>query len=80
MNKEDYNKLLRDPRWKAKRLEILERDGYKCTSCGSKYRLSVHHDIYDDINPWEYENENLKTLCTNCHKEHHRQNKNVYTN
>ena len=80
MNKEEYNKLLKDPRWKAKRGEILERDGHKCTQCGNTHRLSVHHNFYDDINPWEYKNEDLVTLCNECHKEYHRQNRNIYTN
>ena len=79
MNKAEYKKLLQDPRWKAKRLEIIERDGNKCRKCGSSYKLHVHHEFYDDVNPWEYKNEYLTTLCANCHKQHHKQNKNVYT-
>ena len=78
MTKEEYAKLLKDPRWRDKRLEILERDDNKCTECGSNYRLHVHHKIYEDINPWEYNNEDLITLCSNCHKQYHEQNGNTY--
>ena len=31
-----YTKLLSSPEWKARRLQIIERDGCKCTSCGSE--------------------------------------------
>lgn len=33
MNKK-YIELVNNPKWKAKRLVILERDGNKCTKCG----------------------------------------------
>ena len=79
MNKEEYNKLLKDPRWKAKRLEILERDGNKCTNCGTTSGLQVHHKVYEnDIFPWEYRDDDLITLCTGCHKIYHQQEGNKY--
>lgn len=32
--------------------------------------LHVHHDAYEyGKEPWEYENENLTTLCEHCHRE-----------
>jgi len=55
-------------RHKKWRLDILQRDGNKCTECGSLKRLQAHHIV-----PWE-ENESLrfdvnngKTLCIVCH-------------
>lgn len=63
-----YLELLKDPRWQRRRLEILERDGWKCTSCGDdKKTLHVHHKFYDGRKPWEYEPEALATLCVDCH-------------
>jgi len=47
---------------------IRERDGNKCTKCGSTNRLHVHHII-----PWKgnkelrYEDSNAITLCVKCH-------------
>lgn len=78
MNKAEYRKLLNHPLWKAKRLEILERDGHKCAMCGGTTYLQVHHKVYEPINPWESRNEDLITICNNCHKEWHKQNGNMY--
>lgn len=52
------------------RQEILARDGYQCTECGSTEYLEAAHwnhernDNYD--NP-----ENGRTLCTECHLQDH---------
>lgn len=65
-----YSEKLRDPRWQKKRLEIMERDGFKCRACGSGTdTLNVHHLYYDKgASPWEYENDALITLCESCHE------------
>lgn len=78
MNKKEYQKLLRDKRWKERRIEILERDSYKCIKCGSSENLIVHHKFYEEKAPWEYSDEQLETVCKSCHKEHHRINGNSY--
>ena len=64
-----YSDKLRNPKWQRKRLEIFERDGFTCTQCGDdKNELQVHHKIYiPDIQPWEYPNDVLITLCKKCH-------------
>ena len=70
MGKQSYSEKLLDPRWQKRRLEILNRDGFKCRSCcdGSK-TLHVHHLRYDNsLEPWEYEDDDLVTLCADCHK------------
>lgn len=62
----------KDPRWQKKRLEIMERDNFFCTSCGdSESTLNVHHCVpyKKDCLIWEYENNELTTLCEDCHKE-----------
>jgi hypothetical protein len=41
-----YGASLFDPRWKAKRVEILSRDGNQCKVCNSKESLQVHHRQY----------------------------------
>lgn len=66
----NYRELLKDPRWQKKRLEVFERDGWKCTECGtSTETLHVHHKRYTYGNlPWEYENDNFLTLCEGCHQ------------
>ncbi len=64
--------LYRDPRWQRKRLEIMQRDGFKCVACGnSDETLNVHHGRYDYENgqykPWITQDEYLQTLCEPCH-------------
>lgn len=68
--KTNYMDLLKDPRWQRKRLEILNRDGFRCRSCTDDLKtLHVHHLKYDtDLLPWEYDDEDLVTLCETCHE------------
>lgn len=64
-----YSQKLRDPRWQKKRLQILERDGWKCRACGdAENNLQVHHVVYRKIDPWDYPDECLQTLCCDCHE------------
>jgi hypothetical protein len=65
-----YAEKLRDPRWQRKRLEILERDNFKCRHCMSKDKtLHIHHRIYRKGKmPWDYEDHIFVTLCEDCHK------------
>jgi len=68
-----YWEKLRDPRWQKKRLEIMERDGFECCDCGTgALTLNVHHCYYEKgVEPWEYPNQSLKTLCEGCHEVRH---------
>jgi hypothetical protein len=67
-----YAEKLRDPRWQRRRLEIMERDCYECTNCGERTKeLHVHHRLYQyGLDPWDYEDDLLTTLCTDCHAEY----------
>ena len=62
-----------DPRWQKRRLEILEKDGWKCIDCKSATKtLNVHHRYYvAKRDPWQYPDWALITLCRDCHKELH---------
>lgn len=58
----------KDPRWQKRRLEIMERDGFQCIACGDqKSELHVHHKRYRG-QPWEAKDDDMQTLCTQCHK------------
>src|SRR3546814_3143682 len=37
--------VYRDARWPPLRLKAKRRDGFKCTNCGARGRLEVHHKI-----------------------------------
>lgn len=68
-SKPTYSELLKDPRWQRKRLEILNRDEFRCQACmDSESTLHVHHKHYVKGRlPWEYEEFELVTLCESCH-------------
>lgn len=66
-----YQEKLKDPRWQKKRLEILQRDNFRCVVCGDdKTTLHVHHKNYQyNKNPWNYKSNNFMTLCESCHSD-----------
>jgi HNH endonuclease len=66
----EYSEKLKDPRWQKKRLEIMERDKFTCQYCQhDDLTLTVHHKMYDKkLEPWEYPDNMLITLCESCHK------------
>ena len=50
--------------------QVLERDRWRCQSCGSSENLQVHHvkwrsQLGDDSE------QNLITLCSSCHRSCH---------
>jgi hypothetical protein len=65
----DYKEKLKDPRWQKKRLEIFQRDEFKCKKCkDSTTTLCVHHlKYFKNKEPWDYDNKYLETLCIECH-------------
>lgn len=72
--KKTYAELLEDPRWKAKRDEIIARDGAHCRFCGQMDDLHVHHILYEEnTDPWDYDESYLITVCGFCHNRIHSQ-------
>ena len=67
LNPDSYRKL---------RIDVLERDGWRCQNCGTSECLQVHHirsrsALGDDAV------ENLITLCADCHYRFHRPRESV---
>lgn len=63
-----YSEKLKDPRWQRKRLEVFQRDDFKCRACGNATAtLHVHHRIYRG-EPWESRLDDLETVCSQCHE------------
>ncbi len=71
-----------DPNWQIKRLEIFNRDEFRCQHCfglhsgefePSENTLAAHHIYYewDCKNPWDCNDDALITLCKTCHKLEH---------
>ena len=70
--KNSYSEKLKDPRWQKKRLEILQRDQWRCYYChDANSTLHVHHLMYLGENPWDTPDECLMTLCEDCHSCEH---------
>jgi len=65
-----YGEKLKDPRWQKKRLEVMQRDNFKCQICDDiTSTLQIHHKSYDfNVEPWDYDLDNLTTLCIPCHE------------
>ena len=76
-----WSSAFRDSRWQKKRLEIMERDGWACRSCGASgegVTLNVHHAYYESNKaPWQYPDDTLLTWCEECHAFRHEQQKNI---
>jgi hypothetical protein len=71
-----YSQKLRDARWQKIRLEVFERDNWRCQSpdCRSpkSTSLHVHHRQYlPNREPWEYPLDKLITYCEPCHEKQH---------
>lgn len=50
--------------------EVLERDSWRCQSCGRMEVLQVHH-IHPRGRLGDDAEENLITLCSECHQSFH---------
>lgn len=68
-----YRQQLRDPRWQKRRLEVMQRDGWRCVACGdSQSPLNVHHKRYlRGKPPWASPDADLETRCETCHEGTH---------
>jgi 5-methylcytosine-specific restriction endonuclease McrA len=72
MNSAEYKLLLQHEKWTLKSTKIKQRDNYKCTKCGDRGLLNVHHTYYYPGKlPWEYPDKALITLCDLCHQWEH---------
>lgn len=73
--KQKYEAGLASIHWADRREEILWRDAYTCTECGSREHLHVHHQYYEDGKEvWDYPDSCLITLCESCHFLLHKRN------
>lgn len=63
----NYSEKLKHPKWQRKRLEVLQRDNFKCCLCNDdETELHVHHLKYTK-EPYDAPLEDLQTLCKLCH-------------
>jgi 5-methylcytosine-specific restriction endonuclease McrA len=62
LDPESYRQLCR---------EVLQRDGWRCQSCGGLENLQMHHKEFRSRSGDDSE-DNLITLCARCHRSFHR--------
>lgn len=62
-----YVAYLRSPQWQVVRLQVLRRDGWRCTRCGDTQSLEVHHLHYENFKHERLAD--LVTVCHSCHKQ-----------
>ena len=63
----NYTEKLKSPKWQKKRLEVLQRDDFKCCLCNdTETELHVHHLKYTN-EPYDAPLYDLQTLCKHCH-------------
>lgn len=76
-----YSDLLKTEEWRNKRLKIIKRDNCRCVYCGNRFHLHVHHKYYSAypngvlVDPWNYPDDALITLCSYCHQRVHARKK-----
>ena len=56
-------------RWQKVRLQVLDRDGWRCVRCGRAGRLEVDHKTPLEDGGDMYGLRNLGALCRGCHIE-----------
>lgn len=68
------------PEWKTKRIEILQRDNYECQWCKEAGRVTVADESILEVDHIQelsehpelaLDNDNLRTLCKDCHNRRH---------
>ena len=72
----ETNPFYLTPRWQRKRAAILRRDKYQCQECKRYGRMrdakEVHHIKHlDDYPELAFDDSNLISLCSACHRKMH---------
>jgi 5-methylcytosine-specific restriction endonuclease McrA len=59
--------------------QVLERDGWRCQVCGNMQNLQIHHLRFRSQSGGDVE-QNLITLCAECHEQTHRSSSRLLKN
>lgn len=65
----DYYSYIQTEAWRDQRMKILRRDNFQCVCCGTAKNLHVHHITYENLGAEE--EDDLVTLCADCHARVH---------
>ncbi len=55
--------------WKAIRVQVLARAGWRCQACGVRRRLDVHHVVKRSQGGSDFNLDQLVALCRWCHEQ-----------
>lgn len=66
----NYDGYLQSSHWLAFRKRILKERHERCEKCGSRNRLQVHHNTYDNLGAELPED--VELLCQDCHEDRHK--------
>ena len=64
-----YREYIRSNQWKRIRRLAIKHYGGRCSVCGAKDRLEVHHRHYKTL--FRERMEDLSVLCNGCHRNEH---------
>lgn len=68
MRRREAKRFYKSRRWRAVRRYVLERDRWRCQSCGLPGSGDVHHRVPLSQDPsLGLDPSNLVTLCRRCH-------------
>lgn len=67
-----YSEFLKTPYWKAIRAYVKDKAGNKCSICGSKTRLQIHHKTYAHHGDELHHLQDLVCVCEKCHNQIHK--------
>lgn len=67
-----YNEYLKTYYWRKVRYLVLKRDNFRCTICGEREPLNVHHKTYINKGNEIKHLDDLITVCDLCHKKIHK--------
>ena len=61
--------------WRYVRREVIRRAGYRCSECGGRHNLEVHHKVRLADGGDPFDDTNLVCVCRDCHLDKHRAGK-----
>jgi predicted HNH restriction endonuclease len=64
-----YQAYLNSPKWKNKRLKVLNRAKFKCEKCKKAQATQIHHKTYKHI--FNEPLSDLLAVCAPCHRKIH---------
>ena len=67
--RDEYQRYLATPQWRARRDKVLQREGFVCQGCLSARATEVHHKNYEHIGAELLFD--LVAVCAECHRRAH---------